>query len=224
LKRKNLKQKDLAAMMGVQSSAVSQWVTGKTQVDPKNLPQLAHVLGVTVDALLAGSHHEVTNGESGIFTTGNIASVRPHIKEFYTLVPFLTARAQAGIPLMSYENFTTDLIEETYPVFLPVIAINERHLAIEISGDSMEPSIIERAVVLVEAIAKGDIKYESGGVYAVLYGTGRFVVKRVKTNDINTNGTLTLWSDNERYGHIVVQGDEIRRMWKVIEKVREPVR
>jgi phage repressor protein C with HTH and peptisase S24 domain len=223
-KRKSLTQKQLGDIVGLTYQSVQKWESGRGTPTTAQLSVVSSALGVTVTDLLEGRMPDVSEGESGFFTEGNIASVRPHIKEFYTLVPFLTARAQAGIPLMSYENFTTDLIEETYPVFLPIIAINEKHLAIEIAGDSMEPSIIEGAVVLVESISKADIKYESGGVYAVLYGNGRFVVKRVKTNDLNTNGTLVLWSDNEKYGHIVVHGEDIHRMWKVIEKVREPVR
>lgn len=223
-KKTGLTQAQFGKKVGVSGAAISEYENGKSMPGPDRLPTIARELGVSVDELLNPSQTLNIGEESGIITEGNIASVRPNIKEFYTLVPFLTARAQAGIPLMSYENFTTKWIEETYPVFLPVVAINDKHLAIEIVGDSMEPSIIEGAVVLVESVSKADVKYESGAVYAVLYGTGRFVVKRIKTNDLNMNGTLTLWSDNEKYGHIVVHGEDIHRMWKVIEKVREPVR
>lgn len=223
-KKAGLTQAQFGKKIGVSGAAVSEYENGKSMPGPDRLPDIARELGVSVDDLLKRGEGLNTADESGIITEGNIASVRPNISEFYKLVPFLSARAQAGIPLMSYENFTTKWIEETYPVFLPVIAINERHLIIEVVGDSMEPEIKEGALVLVESVSKADIKYESGGVYAVLFGNGRFVVKRIKTNDLNTDGTLTLWSDNDKYGHIVVKGNDIHRVWKVIEKVREAVR
>ncbi|GAB3803333.1 hypothetical protein GCM10028819_33080 [Spirosoma humi] len=224
LKDRKLKQKDLAERMGVKPSSVNQWINGSSRPDNSRLTQLAAELGVTVDTLLGGKTSSETEKEAGFFAEGNIASVRPNISEFYVQVPYLSARAQAGIPLMTYDNFTLNWIEESYPVFLPIIAISERHLIIEIAGDSMEPEIKGGALVLAEAVQKNDIKYESGGVYAVLYAGNRFVVKRIKTNTLNTNGTLRLWSDNDKYGHIDVHGEDILYVWKVIEKVREAVR
>lgn len=224
LKARNLKQKDLAERLGVKPSSVNQWVNGTSRPDNSRLALIAKELGVTVDTLLSGKLPGDEEPETGFFADGNIASVRPNISEFYTSIPFLSARAQAGIPPMSHDNFTLNWIEETYPVFLPIISITERHLIIEIAGDSMEPEIKGGALVLAEAVLKQDIKYESGAVYAVLYGNSRFVVKRIKTNDLNTNGSLVLWSDNDKYGHITVHGEDIHYMWKVIEKVREAVR
>lgn len=223
-KKTGLTQAQFGKKVGVSGAAISEYENGKSRPDTDRLPQIAKELGVTVDVLLSYRGQEGNEPETGFFADGNIASVRPNISEFYTSVPFLSARAQAGIPPMSHDNFTLDWIEETYPVFLPIISITERHLIIEIAGDSMEPEIKGGALVLAEAVSKQDIKYESGAVYAVLYGNSRFVVKRIKTNNLNTNGSLVLWSDNEKYGHITVQGDEIHYMWKVIEKVREAVR
>jgi len=223
-KKTGLTQAQFGKKIGVSGAAVSEYENGKSRPDTDRLPQIAKALGITVDALLAGKSPGSTETETGFFADGNIASVRPNIAEFYVRVPFMSARAQAGIPLMTYDNFTLNWIEETYPVFLPIIAISERHLIIEIAGDSMEPEIKGGALVLAEAVQKNDIKYESGGVYAVLYASNRFVVKRIKTNSLNTNGTLRLWSDNDKYGHIDVHGEDILYMWKVIEKVREAVR
>ena len=211
-------------MLGVSQQSVDKWERGVNNPSSKRLKSVAQLLGVTVTDLIEGSIQGQPEPETGFFADGNIVSVRPNISEFYTSIPFLSVRAQAGIPPMNHDNFTLSWIEETYPVFLPIISITERHLIIEIAGDSMEPEIKGGALVLAEAVSKQDIKYESGAVYAVLYGNSRFVVKRIKTNDLNTNGSLILWSDNEKYGHITVHGEDIHCMWKVIEKVRETVR
>ena len=216
-----LSQKQFGKEVGVSGQSVSEWETGKSRPDSDRLPIVARVLKVTVDELLAG---KPGFQEVGQMLTGNISSVRPNISEFYTHVPFLSVKAQAGIPSMIYSDCTALWVEETYPVFLPLVAITEKHLVIEVQGDSMEPEIKSGALVLGECVTKADIKYESGGVYAIIYGNSRFVVKRIKTNELTTLGTLTLWSDNEKYGHIVVPGVDIHCMWKVTMKVAETVR
>lgn len=53
-KEKGLRQDDLAEMLGVSPQAVSKWENDQTCPDISLLPQLAGILGVTVDELLSG--------------------------------------------------------------------------------------------------------------------------------------------------------------------------
>ena len=53
-RQKELKQDDLAEMLGVSPQAVSKWENDQTCPDISLLPKLAEVLGVTVDELLSG--------------------------------------------------------------------------------------------------------------------------------------------------------------------------
>lgn len=53
-KDNGLKQEDLAEMLGVSGQAVSKWENNQTCPDISLLPQLAKILGVTVDELLSG--------------------------------------------------------------------------------------------------------------------------------------------------------------------------
>ncbi len=55
-KDKGLKQETLAEMLGVSGQAVSKWENDQTYPDISLLPQLARILGVTVDELLSGKH------------------------------------------------------------------------------------------------------------------------------------------------------------------------
>lgn len=53
-KQKQMKQDDLAQLLGVSSQAVSKWENDQTCPDISLLPELAKQLGVTVDELLTG--------------------------------------------------------------------------------------------------------------------------------------------------------------------------
>lgn len=53
-KDRGLSQEQLAEMLGVSGQAVSKWENDQTCPDISLLPQLARILGVTVDELLSG--------------------------------------------------------------------------------------------------------------------------------------------------------------------------
>lgn len=55
---KNLRQEDLAESLGVSAQAVSKWENDMTCPDITLLPQLAKLLGVSVDALLSGEEEK----------------------------------------------------------------------------------------------------------------------------------------------------------------------
>ncbi len=57
-REKNLKQDDVAQALGVSSQAVSKWENDQTCPDISLLPELAKLLGVTVDVLLSGREPE----------------------------------------------------------------------------------------------------------------------------------------------------------------------
>ena len=209
---------ELATYLGLKSRNQIYEYFKKEMLHYSVLAKSAEFLNVDVSEFLPDRE----SGDTGQLLTGNVKSVGVNFSELYTHIPFLSARAQAGITTMTLENCELNT-GETYPVFMPETAMTKRHLVIEIIGDSMEPEIKNGAIVLCETVVKNDIKYESGGVYAVMYAS-RLVVKRVKTNEISTLGTLTLWSDNDRYGHITIPAEDISCMWKVLMKVREPVR
>lgn len=51
-------QRDFAAALGIDAAIVSRWKTGKSESYRKHLPQIAEVLGTTVEYLLTGSKPE----------------------------------------------------------------------------------------------------------------------------------------------------------------------
>lgn len=62
-KQKGLKQKDLAGLIGVSQSTLSEWESEKYQIDNDNLFKLADYFGVSVDYLL-GRDSQSVNSDS----------------------------------------------------------------------------------------------------------------------------------------------------------------
>jgi transcriptional regulator with XRE-family HTH domain len=59
-KGKGLTQDELSEMMGISPQAISKWENDQSYPDITSLPQLAEILGITVDELLSGKKAEPT--------------------------------------------------------------------------------------------------------------------------------------------------------------------
>jgi phage repressor protein C with HTH and peptisase S24 domain len=95
-------------------------------------------------------------------------------------------------------------------------------LEIVVNGDSMEPTLRSGWSVAAHRVDKADFKYLPSGIYAVVFGK-YFVIKRVKSNDLLKDGTLTLHSDSDNGGTLVVPGEELRGIWKVVKVTDGPL-
>ncbi|RYF73779.1 MAG: helix-turn-helix domain-containing protein [Cytophagaceae bacterium] len=215
-KLKKMSQAGLAQLIGVKPQAVSEWETGKSRPDIRKLPDIAKALGVTLSELVGGE------GIDPGMPLENIKGVRIGAGKTKRL-PLISIRGQASIIEKSLDGCQLKFIEDYYELFLPDLELDEnKHVIIEIEGDSMEPDIKNRAKVLGESIASQNVKYESNAVFAVLYAE-RFVLKRIKTNDIIEKGRLVLYSDNDRYGPMTVDANDLKCMWKILRVVYSPV-
>lgn len=58
LKAKGIRQKDLADLLGVSDKKVSAWSTGRSKTYTDYLPQIANILGTTVEYLMTGNQKE----------------------------------------------------------------------------------------------------------------------------------------------------------------------
>ena len=58
-KEKGLKQEELAELLGISGQAVSKWENDQTCPDIALLPQLAKILGISVDELLSGKQENI---------------------------------------------------------------------------------------------------------------------------------------------------------------------
>ncbi len=87
--------------------------------------------------------------------------------------------------------------------------------ALNVMGDSMEPTLLDREVILFD---KDNLDVSKGGIFIVSTNAGLFV-KRVA---LKVDGALELISDNRSYNSEIIVPDEldaIRLLGKVIGKV-----
>lgn len=90
---------------------------------------------------------------------------------------------------------------------------------VEVSGDSMFPTLNHKAKILIKEIPKSDFKYIQSGVYAIVFGNS-FVTKRIKEVDWRSD-RVRLYSDNERHGYVDVYTDDIHAVFKVLRTDQE---
>lgn len=135
-------------------------------------------------------------------------------------VPFVSIAATASF----VETFCDEtLIKETVGVegYTQEEISRYGYIVIEVSGCSMEPTIMNKARILCKRVSPSDWEYFSKGIYVVGYGRDMLVVKRVKHNDLLEKGTLTLYSDNIEYGELTIPKSAIRCIWKGLEIVKQ---
>lgn len=152
----------------------------------------------------------------------NATFVAPYITDELVYLPLITTSAVASFD-ENLHHATNEI--DTYPVYVAkgeTFDIN-KHVVIDVSGDSMYPTINDKAKVLCERVKPeqwANIPNEK--VVVVIYGSS-FIIKRLLKNNLAINNSLTLLADNRKYGETTLQRCEIRAIFRVIKKVSEEV-
>ena len=84
--------------------------------------------------------------------------------------------------------------------------------AINVLGDSMEPTLFSGDVVFINKEYTNALK---SGIYIVSTPVGLFI-KRLQ---LHANGTVSLVSDNEAYGPEVINAEDVKVLGKVVGKL-----
>jgi len=224
LKNKKMSQKQLADMLGVDPSAITQFKKDNSKPALSTSQEICKIFNVNLEWFLTGEGEEGKKSNYTIHidenTHNNIAE--PNIKnvavpysEDFIELPYISIPAQASF-LDMFQDETNFGAFNTYRVYKLDPALEKKGaIIIEVSGDSMEPQLKDRSKVLAVPVAQGDWIYQSGSVYALAYAN-QFVIKRISNNN-QFNKTLTLTSDNPTGGRFVIPVNDIRGMWKIIK-------
>lgn len=120
-KEAGLTQMGLADAMGISFQAVSNWERGQTMPDISKLPQLAAILGVSVDGLLgaeeAGMVERAMDAEKAPLSVGELADIAPLLTpeeagRNFERTREQTERAGGSIDLRQLEELAPFLDEE----------------------------------------------------------------------------------------------------------------
>lgn len=138
-----------------------------------------------------------------------------------------SVRFFAVTPTATFQEFCAG--DSEAPDFMSLIAppgeqIDESSCVFEIHGESMQPTIPDRARVLCREIPPTRWHNISVGVVVIAYGD-RFVIKRVVENGLGSSDYIILASDNPEYpGTETVARADIRCIFQARQVLSYPIR
>lgn len=208
------KVNELATMLSMSGSAISQYENGKISVRPAKLKKIADLFKVSEDWLLTGMDAE------GVTANEPPALYGMELFDFseYVDLPFVPVPARATfVEMVAHLGKQSHF--DSYRLYNPTKEVKTKpSYVIEVNGDSMEPQLRHGAKVLAIEVPKGDWCYQTGKVYAVAFDN-QFVIKRISDNALTLNNTLKLVSDNPKGGSLIVTGEQLRGMWRIIKVI-----
>lgn len=152
-KRRGLTQLQLAKMIGVSTSTVAMWETGRRKPDYHMIVRLCEFFAVSFEELL---------GVQALYGAPREETAIP-----------LVGEVRAGLPALAAENIIG------YEMVNEELAKTGELFALRIKGDSMEPKMSRGDVVLVRKQATAD----SGQTAVVMVGKEEATVKKVLINN-----------------------------------------
>ncbi|MEM9849227.1 MAG: S24 family peptidase [Bacteroidota bacterium] len=194
---------DIANELGTYNHIINSILKGQRNITIDQMSQLFDRYGVNANYLFGLSDEMFTEG-------GDIASLSMDERDFSGKpnITLISHKALAGNAVPA-----TELVEEERPKF-SVPGMQGNLLAVEISGDSMMPTLMNGDIVICERVER-DEPIRENQVYIIV--TDTVVAKRVQ--QVKSNGTiqkLRLISDNSNvYKPYELELEEVLQMLKV---------
>lgn len=203
----NLTQEQFAEELKVPRSRIGSYEEGRSEPPIAMLIALSQYFKVPVDILIK---NDLTLAKDRSFIeVGNQRVLFPIQVdgENENLIEVVPVKASAGY-LLGYDD--PEYIEQLDKIKLPFLPTG-KHRAFPIKGDSMLPLKDGSYVVACFVEQLNDIK--NGSTYVVVTRNNGITYKRV-TNNIATNGTITLSSDNKAYSPFSIPAQEVVELWE----------
>ncbi len=214
IEHENVSPSKFAKMIDFNQSNLSKILNGDRNVAPNLINAICDNLNV--------SYKWLVNGEGSMFLTesSDAQPIKTYINDELIEVPIVDADAAA--------TFIENMYDQHYNVDKYGVMQEEgedlnsgEYVVFKVVGESMVPTIPDKAKVLAMRIPEERWE-ELSGVVFVVYGK-MFVIKRILKNSLFTNNIIILKSDNPLYGQMEVDRTEIRGMWKAIRIVSQRI-
>lgn len=200
---------ELARIVGINQPALNK-IYNRNSARRETLENIANALKIPMSAFYGDPT-----------TVSNVKLVNDPI---YKELPFVSVSARASFVSSLISNTPIEL--DTFHVLVTDNSEDLKdNMVFEIDGDSMEPTLWAKMKVRVKKVNENDWEFIPSGIYLVHYRQEYLVVKRIKSNDMQTSGTITLHSDNtETGGTLTIGKKDINTIWKVLRIVDAPIR
>lgn len=214
IEHENVSPSKFAKMIDFNQSNLSKILNGDRNVAPNLINAICDNLNV--------SYKWLVNGEGSMFLTesSDAQPIKTYINDELIEVPIVDADAAA--------TFIENMYDQHYNIDKYGVMQEEgedlnsgEYVVFKVVGESMVPTIPDKAKVLAMRIPEERWE-ELSGVVFVVYGK-MFVIKRILKNSLFINNIITLKSDNPLYGQMEVDRTEIRGMWKAIRIVSQRI-
>lgn len=186
---KGLSQRDLAAALFVNQTAVSQWERGVTNPSTDTAVTLAGYFGVSIDYLLGRSDtpYEIP---------------RPTPSTDHSIWIPIVGRIAAGLPSEAIEDIPAPDDLDNWEEIDAQMARGGEYIALRIHGKSMEPRFVEGDVVIV----RRQSDCESGDIAVVIANGDEGTVKKIKKE----NGGMWILPLNPAFEPIFYSDTQIK--------------
>lgn len=229
-------QEDLAKKSGVSIQSIKRYETGIGEnITTSNLEKIAKVFEVKKSYFLNDDESSlvVRKFDENLVRKSFVSpsNLKPQNKSndnteengIIAVPYFEDTYASAGDGAINYEEAPTtlDFNENFLRGFLRISGDLSKVHIINAKGDSMEPTIANGELLFISTANAGGVI--SGNIYVINYG-GDVFVKRLEKNPITR--AVTLFSDNEKYEPIVIDGENLENcsiVGRVVAHIRKGV-
>lgn len=170
------------------------------------------IQAINPEWLLTGNGEMLNTRSSNARLLGGVYASGPKDNEDVVMVDYVPGTATATF--IEYNGGTNPQFEKIAVLKQYGEILDNSYKVFEVMGESMSPRIPNRAKILTKEIPASKW-FMAEGVVVVVFGD-EVVVKRIIDNDLATNNTIVLSSDNPMYGVRKVSLADIRYMYKAI--------
>lgn len=215
---KQISQTSIAELLGVSKAYINALLTGRKRFGRKQAEIWENHFGLSKSWLLTGEGEMLKKDNDSVRMIGRPKAAMP--EELFEVRLFEVS------PTASFQEFCAGVDEN--PDTIPVIPygsekIDDSYCVFEIHGDSMAPRICDRAKVLCREIPPSRWHTMPDGVVAIAYAD-KFVIKRIRSNDLDLHNSITLGSDNPEFPAVErVPLSEIRAIFKAIRIISSDI-
>jgi len=205
MKAQHLEIKDISDALCISTQVVSSWKIRKS-LPKTRIPDVAPIIGVTIDWLLTGEgdkhdlgalEHDITFDRNfkNNYQASRDPSVLKLLKKGHITIPIYNIEASAGAGLfINHEHVSSQLRIDSRWARQNIGQIHGKLVIIYVSGDSMSQTFQSGDMIVVD-LANIDLKDLIDGIH-VLRLDDKVMVKRIQ---IMPNKRIKVISDNPAY-------------------------